>query len=207
MSVPNATVTFWLIRAQVRVRLLATLISPFGHGVDDAVEVAQGRPAQAEVLDRAADPGDRDDVALAVLVLDQDQRAVEVVVDEALGAEADGDPDDAEPGDGRPDVEVEGAEDHDPGDHDDEEADHVRPPSSSSVSIRFWTSIADSSWAVPSVASRSSSALTIPWTSDGRDAQGDEGDDDDDEDPQPFVAEDLDDRAQRRLGEVHRERW
>ena len=30
MSVPNATVTFWLIRAHVRVRLLATLISPFG---------------------------------------------------------------------------------------------------------------------------------------------------------------------------------
>src|SRR4051812_28839232 len=37
-------------------------------------------------------------------------------------------------------------------------------PSSSSVSIRFWTSIADSSWAVPSVASRSRSALTMPWT-------------------------------------------
>jgi hypothetical protein len=40
----------------------------------------------------------------------------------------------------------------------------TRPPSSSSVSIRFWTSIADSSWAVPSVDSRSSRALTMPWT-------------------------------------------
>ena len=37
------------------------------------------------------------------------------------------------------------------------------PPSRSSVSSRFLTSIADSSWAVPSVASRSSSALRIPW--------------------------------------------
>ena len=42
--------------------------------------------------------------------------AVEVVADEALGAEADGDPDDAEPGDRRPDVEPELAEDHQPGD-------------------------------------------------------------------------------------------
>ena len=37
-------------------------------------------------------------------------------------------------------------------------------PSWSSVSIRLRTSIADSSWAVPSVASRSSRALMIPWT-------------------------------------------
>ena len=38
------------------------------------------------------------------------------------------------------------------------------PPSWSSVSIRLRTSIADSSWAVPSVASRSIRALMIPWT-------------------------------------------
>src|SRR6476646_10513973 len=36
--------------------------------------------------------------------------------------------------------------------------------SASSVSIRFLSSTALSSWAVPSVASRSMSALTIPWT-------------------------------------------
>ena len=30
MSVPYATLTSWLIRAQTRVRLLATMISPFG---------------------------------------------------------------------------------------------------------------------------------------------------------------------------------
>jgi hypothetical protein len=37
-------------------------------------------------------------------------------------------------------------------------------PNPSSVSIRFLSSIALSSWAVPSVASRSSSALTMPCT-------------------------------------------
>ncbi len=37
-------------------------------------------------------------------------------------------------------------------------------PSASSVPIRFWSSTADSSCAVPSVASRSMSALTIPRT-------------------------------------------
>ena len=40
----------------------------------------------------------------------------------------------------------------------------TREISSSSVSIRFWTSIADSSWAVPSLASRSRRVLTMPWT-------------------------------------------
>ena len=78
-------------------------------GVDDAVEVAQRRPPQAEVLDRAGDAGDRDDVAPAELVLDEDQAAVQVVADEALGPEADGDADDAEAGDGRADVEPERA--------------------------------------------------------------------------------------------------
>ena len=77
-----------------------------GHRVDDPVEVAQRRPAEREVLDRAGDAGDADDVALGELVLDEDQGAVEVVADEALGAEADRDADDPEPGDGRPDVEA-----------------------------------------------------------------------------------------------------
>ena len=45
----------------------------------------------------------------------------------------------------------------------DEEADDVRCRAVSSVSIRFLSSTADSSWAVPSVASRSSIALTTPW--------------------------------------------
>ena len=56
-----------------------------GDGVDDAVEVAERRPPQVEVLDRAVDAGEADHVALAELVLDQDQGAVEVVADEASG--------------------------------------------------------------------------------------------------------------------------
>src|SRR3712207_7313780 len=48
-----------------------------GDGVDDAVEVAEGRPAEAEVLDRPAHPRDRHHVALAELVLNEDQRAGE----------------------------------------------------------------------------------------------------------------------------------
>ena len=95
--------------------------------MDDAVEVAQRRPAQGEVLDRAGHPGDPDDVALGELVLDQDERAVEVVADEALGPEPDGDADDAEAGDGRPDVEPELAEDHQDGDGHDEELQGVGP--------------------------------------------------------------------------------
>ena len=135
-----------------------------GDGVDHAVDVAQRRPPQVEVLDRAGHAGQAHDVALGELVLDEDERAVEVVADERLRPEADRDADDAEPGDGRPDVEPE-----------------RRPGSSapamttmkkrmtlvasvSIVSIRFLTSTALSSWAVPSVASRSSSALTMPWT-------------------------------------------
>ena len=197
MSVPYATMTSWLIRAQVRVRLLATLISPFGHRVDDAVEVAQRRPPQAEVLDRAADAGDRDDVALAELVLDEDQRAVEVVADEALGAEADGDADDAEArrrparcrartraGSSAPAMTT-------------TKNRMTLPPSSSSVSIRFWTSIADSSWAVPSVASRSSSALTMPWTTSRAEPQREDADDDDEQDVEA-VRPEPGDRARSR---------
>ena len=51
--------------------------------------------------------------------------AVEVVADEELGAEPDGDADDAEPGDGRPDVEPELAEDHQARDDHDEELERV----------------------------------------------------------------------------------
>src|SRR3712207_5366563 len=96
-------------------------------GMDDAVEVAEGRPAEAEVLDRPAHPRDRHHVALAELVLHEDQRAGEVVPDQALGAEADRDPDDAEPGDRGSDVEAQLAEDHDQRDERDERADDVRP--------------------------------------------------------------------------------
>ena len=98
--------------------------------MDDAVAVAQGGPPEREVLDRAAHAGDPDDVALRELVLDEDEDAVEEVLDEALGAEADGDADDPEARDRRPDVDAELAEDHDHGDRQDEdpeEADERAP--------------------------------------------------------------------------------
>ena len=77
------------------------------HGVDDAIDVADRRPPQAEVLDRARDAGHADDVALGELVLDEDERAVEVVAHERLRAEPDRDADDAEAGHRRTDVEPE----------------------------------------------------------------------------------------------------
>jgi hypothetical protein len=40
----------------------------------------------------------------------------------------------------------------------------TRVPSASIVSARFWSSIAESSWAVPSFASRSNRARTMPRT-------------------------------------------
>ena len=152
------------MRAQTRVRFEATLISPLGTVWTTPSMSRMRRPPQVEVLDRAGHAGQAHDVALAELVLDEDERAVEVVADERLGAEADGDADDAEPGDGRPDVEAELVQDHQRGDGHDEEADDVRRRAGRCVSIRFLSSTALSSWAVPSVASRSSSALTMPCT-------------------------------------------
>ena len=96
MSVPKATVTSWLIRAQVRVRLLATLTSPLGTVWTTPSRSRSVVRRRLKSSTAPLTPADRDDVALAVLVLDEDQGAVEVVPDEALRAEADGDPDDAE---------------------------------------------------------------------------------------------------------------
>ena len=97
-----------------------------GDRVHHAIEVAQRRPPQREVLDGPLDARDAHDVAPGELVLDQDERAVEVVADEELRPEADRDPDHAETRDGRPDVESELTEDHQPGDDHDEELDDVR---------------------------------------------------------------------------------
>jgi hypothetical protein len=88
--------------------------------VDHAIEVADRRPPQVEVLDRASDTREAHDVALAELVLDEDQRAVQVVADEGLRPEPDGDPDHAEPRHGRSDVQAELAQHHEPRDDDDE---------------------------------------------------------------------------------------
>jgi hypothetical protein len=54
-----------------------------------AVHVAQAHVAQRHFLDQAAFPGHLDDVALAHLVFEQQEEAGEVVLDQALRAEAD----------------------------------------------------------------------------------------------------------------------
>src|SRR5439155_3751508 len=91
-----------------------------GHDMDRPVEVPEGRPPETEVLDGPGDAGDPHDVPAAELVLDEDERAVEVVLHEALRPEADRHADAAQPGDRRPDLEVEDAEDLDAADDDDE---------------------------------------------------------------------------------------
>ena len=82
------------------------------------------------------------------------------------------------------------------------------PPSSSSVSIRFWISTAESSWAVPSVASRSSSVLKMPWmTTAVESRKAISATMTMTRIRMPADAEGVEDRAQRRLFEVHRARW
>ena len=96
-----------------------------GDGVDDAVEVAQRRAPEREVLDRARDARDAHDVALRELVLDEDVGAIEVVADHVLRPEPDCDADDAKAGHGGPDVEAQPAHHHQAGDDDDEEPQGV----------------------------------------------------------------------------------
>ena len=174
--------------------------------MDDPVEVAQRRPPQAEVLDRAADAGDRHHVALAVLVLDQDQGAVQIVADEALGAEPDGDPDNAQAGDRRSDVEIERAEDHDRRDEQDEEPDH---PAAELVEGVHPLLDLDGRQLLGRSLRRLAveEGLEDAVDDQRRDADGDEGGDEDDEDPHAADAQRLEDRAQRRSVRVHRTRW
>ena len=87
-----------------------------GHVPHGAVDVAQAGRAQADGLDDAGRLADVDDVADAVLVLDEHEDAGDEVLHEALRAEADGDADDAGAGDERAEVDAELAEDRDAGD-------------------------------------------------------------------------------------------
>ena len=74
---------------------------------DGAVEVAQPRDPQADRLDGAARLAEVDDVADAVLVLEDHEDAGQEVLDQALGAEAEREADDAGAGDDRGDVDAE----------------------------------------------------------------------------------------------------
>ena len=114
------------MRDQTRVRLEATLISPLGTvwTTPSRSRSVVRRSVKSSTVPET--PATRMTSPLRELVLDQDERPVEVVADEDLGPEPDGDADDAEPGDRRPDVEAELAEDHQSGDHHDEELERVR---------------------------------------------------------------------------------
>src|SRR5439155_13961505 len=91
--------------------------------VDNPVQVPQRGPPEGEVLHRPGHAGRTNDVALGKLVLDQDQGTVEIVLDQALRAKADGDANDTESGDRRPDVKAQLTEDHQSGDRHDERLD------------------------------------------------------------------------------------
>ena len=163
MSVPNATMTFWLIRAQVRVRLLATLISPFGHGVDD--------PSRSRRVVRRRLKSSTVPLTPAIETTSPLLNWFSMRIRRRSGSRG--------RGSGRrtrrrsrrrrgPRRPARCRARTRPGSSAPRSTKTKNrmtlPPSWSSVSIRFRTSIADSSWAVPSVASRSISALRMPWT-------------------------------------------
>ena len=77
-----------LIRAQIRVWLIATRISPFGTVTRSPDVVAERRPPEADGLDLAGRPGDLDPVADPELVLEHDDRATDIVADDVLGHDA-----------------------------------------------------------------------------------------------------------------------
>ena len=78
-----------------------------GDDVDGAVAVAQGGAAEGEVFYGALQACDFDDFAHVVLIFDEDEDAVEHVLEDALGAKADADADDAGGGEERGQVDVE----------------------------------------------------------------------------------------------------
>ena len=86
------------------------------------VRVAQDRAAQADVFDGARSAGDLDDVALRVLVLDQHERAGDVIAHEVLRAQTQGQTDDAETRDRGADVKAQYLQNHQEGDDQDDHA-------------------------------------------------------------------------------------
>ena len=89
------------------------MIWPLGTYHTVPFDVAQPGRAQADGFDDACGLAEVDDVADAVLVLDEHEDARQEVLHEALRPEADGDADDAGAGDDRTEVDAELAEDRD----------------------------------------------------------------------------------------------
>jgi thioredoxin-related protein len=78
-------------KAKPRLRLETLSMMPLGMVMHAALVVAQADVAQGHLLDQPALAGHLDHVALAHLVFQQQEKAVEVVLDQALRAETDGD--------------------------------------------------------------------------------------------------------------------
>ena len=72
-----------------------------GDDVEGAVGVADGGAAEGEVFDGSFESGDVDNFADVVLIFDEDEDAVEHVLEDALGTEADGDAENAGRGEHR----------------------------------------------------------------------------------------------------------
>ncbi len=104
--------------------VLALVADPQHLAVADvpngAVDIAQPGHAQADRLDDAGGLAEVDDVTDAVLVLEDHEDAGEEVLDEVLGAEAEGDADDAGAGDDRCDVDAQLGQHHDDDDRQDQ---------------------------------------------------------------------------------------
>src|SRR5581483_4645335 len=89
---------------------LADVVAYAGDAERDGLDDARGVQLRRLELDAVAD---------AVLVLEDHEDAVEVVLDQRLGAEAHGDADDTGAGDERGHVDAHLVEQHDPEDRDD----------------------------------------------------------------------------------------
>ena len=101
------------VRAQFWLWLPTRRISPLRTYQTVPFDVAQPRDAQADGLDRAGGLAEVDRVADAVLVLEDHEDARQEVLDQVLGAEAQGDAGDAGTGEQRRDRQAEHAQHHD----------------------------------------------------------------------------------------------
>jgi len=66
-----------------------------GNDVESAVGITQSGSAKREIFDRAFEACDVDDFADVVLIFNEDEDAVEHILEEALCAEADADAEDS----------------------------------------------------------------------------------------------------------------
>ena len=107
------------IRAKIRVRFEAIRVSPFDTLWTVPRAVADDRPAHPDLFDLALDGAELDPVALVVRTLEDDEDAHQVVEDDALAGQRDGERDETEPGDHGQQVE-DGQDDEERDGHDED---------------------------------------------------------------------------------------